>query len=140
MKLMWRGAVAPTPELDARRMIHSGRLRDRITTNVSSEFQRKWGAIASMLVVSNIGGRDQHHVRSHAVRITITSNGQLQVSHGTMRSRLTVANRATMAYLAALTGSTARWGRDTARVHVFAESGALERLESFGEERADSAV
>ena len=43
MKLMWRGAVAPTPELDAQRMIHAGRLRDRITTNVSSKFPAQAG-------------------------------------------------------------------------------------------------
>jgi glutathionyl-hydroquinone reductase len=34
MKLMingiWRGDVEPTPELDAQRMIHAGRFRDRI--------------------------------------------------------------------------------------------------------------
>jgi putative glutathione S-transferase len=42
MKLMiegtWRGDVNPTPELDAQRMIHSGRFRDRITADDSSEF------------------------------------------------------------------------------------------------------
>jgi putative glutathione S-transferase len=42
MKLMvngtWRGEITPTPELDAERMIHSGRFRDRVTTDGSSEF------------------------------------------------------------------------------------------------------
>lgn len=42
MKLMingtWRGEVTPTPELDAERMIHAGRFRDRVTTDGSSEF------------------------------------------------------------------------------------------------------
>jgi hypothetical protein len=31
-----RGDVAPTPELDAQRMIQAGRFRDRITTDGSS--------------------------------------------------------------------------------------------------------
>ena len=42
MKLMvngtWRGDVAPTPELDAQRMIHAGRFRDRVTADGSSGF------------------------------------------------------------------------------------------------------
>jgi glutathionyl-hydroquinone reductase len=42
MKLMvngtWRGDVTPTPELNAQRMIHAGRFRDRITTDGSSKF------------------------------------------------------------------------------------------------------
>jgi len=42
MKLMvdgtWRGEVEPTPELDAQRMIHAGRFRDRITSDGSSKF------------------------------------------------------------------------------------------------------
>jgi glutathionyl-hydroquinone reductase len=40
MKLMingtWRGEVEPTPELEAQRMIHAGRFRDRITADGSS--------------------------------------------------------------------------------------------------------
>jgi glutathionyl-hydroquinone reductase len=47
MKLMvngtWRGDVAPTPELDAQRMIHAGRFRDRITADGSSEFPAEAG-------------------------------------------------------------------------------------------------
>ena len=47
MKLMvdgtWRGDVAPTPELDAQRMIHAGRFRDRITSDGSSEFPAEAG-------------------------------------------------------------------------------------------------
>jgi glutathionyl-hydroquinone reductase len=42
MKLMingtWRGEVEPTPELEAQRMIHAGRFRDRITADGSSGF------------------------------------------------------------------------------------------------------
>jgi glutathionyl-hydroquinone reductase len=42
MKLMlngaWRGDVAPTPELEAQRMIHAGSFRDRVTMNGSSSF------------------------------------------------------------------------------------------------------
>src|SRR6185437_13691264 len=42
MKLMvdgtWRGEVAPTPELDAQRMIHAGRFRDRVASDGSSKF------------------------------------------------------------------------------------------------------
>jgi glutathionyl-hydroquinone reductase len=47
MKLMvngtWRGDVAPTPELDAQRMIHAGRFRDRITADGSSRFPAEAG-------------------------------------------------------------------------------------------------
>jgi glutathionyl-hydroquinone reductase len=47
MKLMvngtWRGDVAPTPELDAQRMIHAGRFRDRITNDGSSSFPAEAG-------------------------------------------------------------------------------------------------
>jgi putative glutathione S-transferase len=47
MKLMvdgtWRGEVPPTPELDAQRMIHAGRFRDRITSDGSSEFPAEAG-------------------------------------------------------------------------------------------------
>jgi putative glutathione S-transferase len=47
MKLMvngtWRGDVAPTPELDAQRMIHAGRFRDRITADGSSKFPAEAG-------------------------------------------------------------------------------------------------
>lgn len=47
MKLMiegiWRGDVDPTPELDAQRMIHAGRFRDRITADGSSGFRAEGG-------------------------------------------------------------------------------------------------
>lgn len=42
MKLMvdgiWRGEIPPTPELDAQRMIHAGRFRNRISADGSSKF------------------------------------------------------------------------------------------------------
>ncbi len=47
MKLMingvWRGDVDPTPEIDAQRMIHGGRFRDRITADGSSGFAAEAG-------------------------------------------------------------------------------------------------
>lgn len=47
MKLMiegtWRGDVDPTPELDAQRLIHAGRFRDRITADGSSGFIAEGG-------------------------------------------------------------------------------------------------
>jgi putative glutathione S-transferase len=47
MKLMvngaWQGDVVPTPELDAQRMIHAGRFRDRITTDGASKFPAEAG-------------------------------------------------------------------------------------------------
>jgi len=47
MKLMingtWRGDVDPTPEFDARQMIHAGSFRDRITADGSSEFPAQPG-------------------------------------------------------------------------------------------------
>lgn len=42
MKLMvdgtWRGEIPPTPELDAQRMVHRGRFRDRISSDGSSKY------------------------------------------------------------------------------------------------------
>jgi glutathionyl-hydroquinone reductase len=47
MKLMidgvWRGDVDPTPELDARRMIHAGNFRDRVSADGSSGFPAEPG-------------------------------------------------------------------------------------------------
>jgi putative glutathione S-transferase len=47
MKLMidgiWRGNVAPTPELEAQRMIHAGRFRDRVTADGASGFAAEPG-------------------------------------------------------------------------------------------------
>ncbi|MGY3441270.1 glutathione S-transferase C-terminal domain-containing protein [Bradyrhizobium sp. USDA 4473] len=47
MKLMvdgtWRGEIPPTPELDAQRMIHAGRFRERIAPDGSSRFPAEAG-------------------------------------------------------------------------------------------------
>jgi putative glutathione S-transferase len=47
MKLMvngtWRGDIAPTPELEAERMIHAGHFRDRVTADRSSRFPAEAG-------------------------------------------------------------------------------------------------
>lgn len=47
MKLMidgvWRGDMEPTPELEAQRMIHAGRFRDRVTADGSSGFRAEAG-------------------------------------------------------------------------------------------------
>jgi putative glutathione S-transferase len=47
MKLMingtWRGDIDPTPDLKARKMIHGGQFRDRITADGASEFRAEAG-------------------------------------------------------------------------------------------------
>ena len=85
MKLMWRGAVAPTPGLDAQRMIHAGRVRDRITTNVSSKFPAQAG---------------RYRFYAHGVQ----HRGQRPAPHRPFQARLECHNRTSRQHSTCRTG------------------------------------